>query len=110
MGSWDAPSQALVWGVEVLAKAGVLSIIGSYPSKAKFFPLGPARNKNIRINMGICNHQKYLPMLVDIVRGGTIDPTQILTQVEPITSAVEAYKAFAERRPGWMKVELKLGN
>ena len=57
--------------------------------------------------MGICNHQKYIPILIDMVRSNTIDPTQILTRVEPITSAVEAYKAFAERRPGWMKVKLE---
>ncbi|HEX3033518.1 MAG TPA: zinc-dependent alcohol dehydrogenase [Thermodesulfobacteriota bacterium] len=106
----DAPSQALVWAVESLSKAGTLSVIGSYPSKAKFFPLGPARNKNIRINMGICNHQKYIPILIDMVRSGTLDPTEILTQVEPITSAVEAYKAFAERRPGWMKVKLEFSD
>ncbi len=103
----DAPSQALLWSVEALAKAGTLSIIGSYPAKAKFFPLGPARNKNIRINMGICNHQKYIPILINMTRSGTIDPTQVLTRVEPITSAVEAYTAFAERRPGWMKVKLE---
>ena len=42
-----------------------------------------------------------------MVRTGTIDPTEILTQQEPLTSAIDAYKAFDERQPGWIKVELK---
>jgi len=64
-------------------------------------------NKNLSINMGNCNHRKYVPMLVDLVRGGTVNPSEVLTQVEPMTSAIEAYKAFDLRQPGWIKVELE---
>ncbi len=66
-------------------------------------------NKNLTINMGNCNHRKYIPMLVDLVRNGTVDPTKVLTQVEPIMSAIDAYKAFDRRQPGWVKVELVPG-
>ena len=102
----DAPSQALQWAVEALCKAGTLSIIGVYPQTARSFPIGTAMNKNLTINMGNCNHRKYLPMLVDLVQSGVIDPTQILTQTEPMMGAIEAYKAFDAREPGWIKVEL----
>ena len=102
----DAPSQAVRWAVEALAKAGTLSIIGVYPPTVQFFPLGMAMNKNLTINLGNCHHRKYIPTLVDMVRNGTIDPTMILTHVEPFSSAIEAYKAFDERLAGWMKVEL----
>jgi threonine dehydrogenase-like Zn-dependent dehydrogenase len=40
------------------------------------------------------------------VQNGTIDPTQVLTKVEPLTAALKAYKAFDRRQPGWIKVEL----
>jgi len=50
--------------------------------------------------MSNCNHRKYIPMLVELVRAGTVDPLKILTQVEPLTHAVEAYKAFDLRKPG----------
>jgi threonine dehydrogenase-like Zn-dependent dehydrogenase len=63
-------------------------------------------NKNLTLKMGNCNHRKYIPMLVDIVLSGVVDPTQILTQCEPLASAIEAYKAFDTRQPGWLKVEL----
>ena len=41
------------------------------------------------------------------VQNGTIDPTEILTNTEPITGAIEAYEAFDTRQPGWIKVELE---
>ncbi len=111
-GNWnpgDGPSQAITWAVQGLAKAGTLSIIGVYPPNHRFFPLGMAMNKNLTINMGNCNHRKYIPTLVDLVETGAVDPEQILTQREPLTSAIEAYKAFDKREPGWIKVELVPG-
>ena len=111
-GNWhpgNAPSQALEWAVQGLAKAGTLSIIGVYPPTDKSFPIGMAMNKNLTINMGNCNHRKYIPCLVDLVRDGTVDPAKILTQVEPMMSAIDAYKAFDKRKSGWVKVELVPG-
>jgi threonine dehydrogenase-like Zn-dependent dehydrogenase len=103
----DAPSLVLSWAVEALAKAGTLGIIGVYPETARTFPIGMAMNKNLTVKMGNCHHRRYIPMLIDLVRRGTIDPSKILTQTEPLTSAIEAYKAFDTRRPGWMKVKLE---
>jgi threonine dehydrogenase-like Zn-dependent dehydrogenase len=36
-----------------------------------------------------------------------IDPTELLTQTEPLTDAIEAYKAFDRRESGWVKVDLR---
>jgi threonine dehydrogenase-like Zn-dependent dehydrogenase len=96
----------LEWAVESLAKAGTLSIIGVYPISATTFPIGMAMNRNLTLRMGNCPHRKYLPKLVEMVRNGTINPSQILTQVQPLTNVIDAYKAFDERREGWIKVEL----
>jgi len=102
----DAPSQALQWAVQALAKAGTLSIIGVYPPADDSFPIGAAMNKNLTIRMGNCNHRKYVPDLVELVRIGAIDPTAIITQREGMDSVIDAYKEFDLRRPGWLKVEL----
>ena len=88
-GNWNpggAPSQALSWAVDALAKAGTLAVIGVYPDEMRTFPVGTAMNKNLTIKMGNCNHRKYIPMLVDLVKNGTVDPSRILTQRAPITS------------------------
>ena len=102
----DAPSQALDWAVECLAKAGTLSIIGVYP-EGRLFPIGAAMEKNLTIKAGNTPHRRYLPHLVDLVATGAIDPTQVLTQTEPLENAIEAYKAFDRRESGWVKVELR---
>jgi threonine dehydrogenase-like Zn-dependent dehydrogenase len=108
-GNWvpgDAPFEALEWAVSALAKAGELAIIGVYPETAKQFPIGKAMMKNLTLRMGNCNHRKYAPKLIELVRAGVFDPSEILSQIEPLTDAIEAYKSFDERRPGWLKVEL----
>lgn len=109
-GQWrpgDAPSQALEWGVQSLAKAGTLSIIGVYPPDATTFPIGMAMNRNITINMGNCHHRKYIPRLIEMVQAKRIAPETILTQTEPMPDAIAAFEAFDRRERGWIKVELQ---
>jgi threonine dehydrogenase-like Zn-dependent dehydrogenase len=104
----NAPSQVLDWAVQVLCKAGTLSIVGVYPQTARFFPIGAAMNKNLTVQMGNCPHRQYIPTLVDMVKNGAIDPLQVLPeQHEPLTDALEAYREFDRRAPGWIKVELQ---
>lgn len=108
-GSWrpgQAPTQALSWCIESLCKAGTLSIIGVYPETVESFPIGKAMMKNLTINMGNCNHRKYIPRLLDLVATGAADPTRVLSQVIPFSDVVDAYNRFNERQPGWTKVSM----
>jgi threonine dehydrogenase-like Zn-dependent dehydrogenase len=102
----DAPSQAIRWGVEMLAKAGTHAIIGVYPSSAAFYPIGEAMGKTLTIKGGDCNHRRYIPRLLNLVASGAFDPSAILTKSEPITDAISAYQSFDQRSAGWTKVEL----
>ena len=74
-----------------------------------FFPINAAMNKNLTINMGNCNHRTYIPKLVTRVASGETGPAVVLGKIEPMRDAIEAYKQFDLRRPGWIKVELKPG-
>ena len=94
------------WAVECVAKAGTIAIIGVYPPTDRVFPIGKAMNNNVTLRRGNANHRRYYDVLLDHVQAGRLDPKKILTETEPMTSALEAYKAFDERQPGWMKVEL----
>jgi threonine dehydrogenase-like Zn-dependent dehydrogenase len=108
-GNWvpgNAPSQVLQWSVDALAKAGTFSIIGVYSPLLHSFPIGKAMQKNITMRMGNCNHRRYVPDLVNKVKSNVINPQNVLTQVEPLTSSIDAYKTFDKREAGWMKVEL----
>lgn len=106
----DAPSQALRWAVDGLAKAGTLSVIGVYPPSDFTFPIGQAMNKNLSVLMGNCNHRKYIPDLVKLVQSGRVRPEGVLSKVEPLVSALDAYEQFDRRESGWMKVKLEPGS
>ncbi len=103
----NAPTLAATWAIDGLAKAGTLAVIGVYPPHLNFFPFGMAMQKNLTINMGNCNHRKYVPELVALVEAGVVDPGAVLTQEEPMRDVIAAYKEFDLRKPGWIKVELR---
>jgi threonine dehydrogenase-like Zn-dependent dehydrogenase len=109
-GKWepgDAPSLALRWAVESVAKAGTIGIIGVYPPQHESFPIGQAMNENLTLKMGNCNHRKYVPGLLSKIAAG-VDPTTVWTQQETIPSAIAAYEKFDQRSPGWTKVTLEV--
>src|SRR5205823_9898902 len=102
----SGPTQALRWAVEAVAKAGTLTLIGVYPPSVTTFPIGEAFMKNLTLTMGNCNHRKYSPRLVELVRSGVVDPSALVARQEQLESAVAAYEAFDRREAGWLKVEL----
>jgi threonine dehydrogenase-like Zn-dependent dehydrogenase len=64
-------------------------------------------NKNLTVKMGNCPHRRYIPKLIDWVQTGRIHPSRILTHREPLTSALDAFRAFDTRQEGWIKVKLE---
>ncbi len=100
----DAPTQALRWAVQAVAKAGTIGVIGVYPPTLTSAPFGEAMMKNLTIRGGNCNHRRYIPTLVDLVRTGAIDPATVLTQHPGVDSVIEAYETFDRREAGWTKV------
>lgn len=102
----SSPSQALEWSVKALAKAGTLAIVGVYADSSHSFPIGMAMNKNLTVKMGNCPHRRYIPELIELTASGRIDPAEILTHSVALDNAVDAFKAFDQRKMGWAKVAL----
>lgn len=100
----------LRWAADAVAKAGTIAIIGVYPPDAEHFPIGTVMNKNLTVQAGNCNHRRYVPELVELVRAGVVSPSQLLTHVDDLTGAIDAYDAFDERQDGWHKVALDPAN
>jgi threonine dehydrogenase-like Zn-dependent dehydrogenase len=110
-GRWepgDAPSLALRWATQAVAKAGTIGVIGVYPPQHEAFPLGEAMNANLTVKLGNCNHRKYVPGLLSKMAAGHADPTTVWSQQETIPTALQAYEAFDRRDPGWTKVTLEV--
>lgn len=108
-GEWapgNAPTSALEWAVESVCKAGTIAVVGVYPQAVRWFPIGAAMNKNLKMRMGNCPHRRYMPRLIQLVRSGAVDPREIISRDEPMHGAIEAYQEFNARHAGWLKVEL----
>jgi threonine dehydrogenase-like Zn-dependent dehydrogenase len=99
----DAPTQAARWGVEAVAKAGRVGIIGVYSPQLTSYPIGEAMNKNLSVRMGNCNHRAVTPPLVDLVATGLFDPTPFITQDIDVPEIIDAYRRFDRRDEGWIK-------
>jgi threonine dehydrogenase-like Zn-dependent dehydrogenase len=102
----DAPSQVSQWAAEAVAKAGTIGIIGVYPQTISTYPIGVVMNKNLTVQAGNCNHRRYMPDLLRLVAEGGVDPALLLTETEPMTDVMAAYREFDQRQPGWLKVAL----
>jgi threonine dehydrogenase-like Zn-dependent dehydrogenase len=108
-GQWvpgDAPSQVSQWATQAVAKAGSIGIIGVYPQTISTYPIGVAMNRNLTVKAGNCNHRHYMPDLLRLVAEGGVDPALLLTETEPMTDVMAAYREFDRREPGWVKVAL----
>ena len=93
--------------MQAVAEAGTIGIIGVYPESMRFLTIGKAMSRNISLHMGNCHHRKYIPELMEIVSCGAVKPERIITQEQPMVSAIDAYRIFDQHEAGWLKVELQ---
>ena len=80
---------------------------GVYRQCLWFFPPGKAMMENLTSRSGHCNHRKNFPMLVQIVSAKSVKPERVITQEQPIVSALDVYRRFADRKASRLKVELR---
>jgi threonine dehydrogenase-like Zn-dependent dehydrogenase len=89
------------------AKGGTLSIMGVYAGFLDKMPMGAAMNKGLTFRMGQMFGQKYIPMLVDRVQKGEIDPSVVFTHHLPLEEAKQGYEIFKHKKDNCIKVLLK---
>lgn len=89
--------------IQCCAKAGTISIPGVYIDRIDL-PFGAAMNKGLTFKMGQTHVQKYMPLLLEKVLEGEIDPAAIITHRIKLKDAVSAYEEFEEKRDCCIKV------
>lgn len=104
----DAPSLALRWATQAVAKAGTIGIVGVYPPTFDSFPIGEVTNRNLTVQAGNCNHRRYVPKLLSMVARGDIDLTPFITQHREPVDVIDAYENFDRREEGWVKTVLPM--
>jgi threonine dehydrogenase-like Zn-dependent dehydrogenase len=100
-------ASALRQAIHACRKGGTVSIPGVYGGFIDKVPLGAAFGKGLTLKMGQTHVHRYLPMLLDRIARGEIDPSFIITHRVPLEDAPAAYRTFRDKEDGCIKVVLK---
>ncbi|MGK5742295.1 zinc-dependent alcohol dehydrogenase [Micromonospora sp. URMC 103] len=87
-------------------KGGTVSIVGVYAGLVDKFPLGAAMNKALVLRMGQMHAQRYIPMLLDRIAAGEIDPGYLATHPLPLEEGVRGYELFEKKQDGCLRTVL----
>jgi threonine dehydrogenase-like Zn-dependent dehydrogenase len=90
-------------------KGGTLSMPGVYVGAGDKIPIGAFMNKGLTWKTGQTHMQKYMPMLLERIQNGDIDPSFIITHEIPLDDAPRGYEMFKHKQDGCIKVVLKPG-
>jgi threonine dehydrogenase-like Zn-dependent dehydrogenase len=100
-------ASALRQAIHACRKAGTVSVPGVYGGFIDKVPMGAAFGKGLTLKMGQTHVHRYLPMLLDRIARGEIDPSFVITHRMRLEQAPAAYRMFRDKEDGCIKVVLK---
>ncbi|WP_294644651.1 zinc-dependent alcohol dehydrogenase [uncultured Aureimonas sp.] len=86
---------------------GTVSIVGVYGGFLDKIPMGSAINRGLTFRMAQTPVQRYLPILLQRIEEGQIDPSFIITHRASLEDGPDLYKTFRDKQDGCVKVVLK---
>jgi len=86
---------------------GTVSIVGVYGGFLDKVPMGSAINRGLTFRMAQTPVQKYLPILLERIENGEIDPSFVITHTASLEEGPELYKKFRDKQDGCIKVVMK---
>lgn len=98
---------AIEMATHAVRKNGILMLVGVYGSRYNQFPLGDFFSRNITLKMGQCPAQAYVEPILEKIKRGEIDPTDIITHKLSLDKGDYAYEIFGEKKDNCIKVVLK---
>ena len=88
-------------------KGGTVSVPGVYTGLVDSIPMGAFMNKGLTMKTGQTDIHYYLPMLLDRIQNGEIDPSFVISHRLPLSQAPHAYEIFKHKQDKCTKVVLK---
>ncbi len=98
--------ETILQAIRLVRLAGRVSVIGVNMNPELSFPMGMAFMKNLTLRAGLVPVPETWPTLVPLVVSGRLEPEQVFTHRLGLSEGPEAYRLFAERRDGILKVLL----
>lgn len=88
---------------------GTVSVVGVYGGFLDKIPFGAAINRGLTFRMAQTPVQLYLPLLMERIQKGEIDPSFVITHTAPLEKGPDLYKTFRDKEDGCIKVVLRPG-
>jgi threonine dehydrogenase-like Zn-dependent dehydrogenase len=87
-------------------KGGTVSVPGVYGGFIDKMPMGAYVNKGLTMKTGQTHMMRYMKPLLELIQGGKIDPSFVVSHRVPIDKAPEMYKTFRDKQDHCTKVVL----
>lgn len=100
-------AHALRQAIQACRKGGTVSIPGVYAGFIDHMNFGAAFGKGLQLRMGQTHVHAYMPLLLERIQRGEIDPRFIITHHMPLDDAPLGYEIFRNNRDECVKVVLK---
>jgi 2-desacetyl-2-hydroxyethyl bacteriochlorophyllide A dehydrogenase len=93
--------------LQIARVGGIISVVGFFLEKQFAFPMSLVQRKNITFRIGLCPVQAFWEELIPLVQAGRIKGQNVITHHLGLSEGTEAYKIFAARKNGVMKIILE---
>ena len=97
---------AIEIATQAVRKCGTVSMVGVYGSKYNLFPLGDFFSRNITLKMGQCPAHSYVDPILNLIKEGKFDATDIITHKLSLDKGKYAYDIFDSKKDDCIKVIL----
>lgn len=94
---------ALRQAIYCCRKGGTVSVVGVFGAVIDKFPMGAVVNKALTVRSGQQHGQRYIPMLLERMARGEIDPSHLMTHPMPLDDGPRGYALFKEKRQGCLR-------
>ncbi|MFB3827777.1 MAG: zinc-dependent alcohol dehydrogenase [Bryobacteraceae bacterium] len=102
----DRP-HALRQAIQACRKGGTVSVPGVYGGLIDSFPMGAAFAKGLTLRMGQTHMIRYMQPLLDRIRRGEIDPSEIITHRVRMEDVPGMYKILRDHEDDCVKVVIQ---
>lgn len=98
---------AIEIATQAVRKGGTVSLVGVYGARYNNFPLGDFFARNITLKMGQCPAHTYVDRILNLIKEGKFDATDIITHRLSLNDGGRAYEIFDQKKDNCIKVVLK---
>lgn len=98
---------AIEIATQAVRKGGTVQFTGVYGARYNLFPFGDFFARGVTLKMGQCPAQSYVGTILEFIKQGKFNATDIITHRLPLDQGIHAYEIFDKKSEDCIKVILK---